>query len=111
MMDSGVTRPLTGWQRAHVLSAAQYVRELLHKTPEDLKARSVYDGLLEVLEPTRRLARQHREQAPASYGSMWEQRSGRERRAGERRLFDIGPADGRERRRAQRRNGRERRNA
>jgi hypothetical protein len=112
MADSGTARPLTGWQRAHVLSAAQYVRELLQKAPEDAKARSVYDALLEVLEPTRRLARQHRERALGSVGSMWEQRSGRDRRAGgERRMFAIGPPDGRERRFVQRRSGRERRNA
>lgn len=111
MTDSGMARPLTGWQRAHVVSAAQYVRELLLKAPEDAKARSVYDGLLEVLEPTRRAARQHQEQAPGSAGSMWEQRTGRDRRTSERRLFEIGPPAGRERRRTGRRSGRERRNA
>ncbi len=66
MADSGSTRPLTGWQRANVLAAAQYIRELLLKTPTDAKGRAIYDGLLEVLEPARRVARQQREMAEAA---------------------------------------------
>jgi hypothetical protein len=111
MADSGIMRPLTGWQRANVLAAAQYVRELLLKTPGDLKGRAVYDGLLEVLEPTRRVVRQQREMAEAAKAAarIRELRSGRERRAIERRKMNVGPPGGEERRRRERRTGRDRR--
>jgi hypothetical protein len=111
MADSGITRPLTGWQRAHVLAAAQYVRDLLLKTPTDAKGRAVYEGLLEVLEPTRRVARQQREMAEAAKAAVRirELRSGRERRASERRTVNLGAPGSGERRRSQRRSGRDRR--
>ena len=113
MADSGAPRSLTGWQRAQVLSAAQYVRELALRAPGDERARAVYEGLLEVLEPTRRVARQYREQheAAAVRGSMWDQRSGRDRRAADRRMMDATPPAGGERRGPQRRSGRDRRAA
>ena len=111
MSDPGMTRPLTGWQRANVLAAAQYVRDLLLKTPTDLKGRAVYEGLLEVLEPTRRVARQQREMAEAAKAAVRirEQRSGRERRASERRKVNLGAPGAGERRRSDRRSGRDRR--
>jgi len=111
MGDAGIMRPLTGWQRANVLAAAQYVRELLLKSPNDLKGRAVYEGLLEVLEPTRRLARQQREMAEAAKAAVRirEQRSGRERRGTERRKVSLGAPAGVERRKRERRSGRDRR--
>jgi hypothetical protein len=111
MADSGILRPLTGWQRANVLAAAQYVRELLLKTPGDLKGRAVYDGLLEVLEPARRVARQQREMAEAAKAAVRirELRSGRERRGSDRRKMNLGPPGEQERRRGERRTGRDRR--
>lgn len=111
MGDSGILRPLTGWQRANVLAAAQHIRELIVKTPDDTKARAVYDGLLEVLEPARRVARQQRELADAAKAAarVREMRSGRERRASERRRLNVDPPGGQERRRGERRSGRDRR--
>jgi hypothetical protein len=111
MSDPGIVRPLTGWQRANVLAAAQYVRELLLKTPTDLKGRAVYEGLLEVLEPTRRVARQQREMAEAAKAAarVRELRSGRERRTADRRKVNQGAPKSGERRRAERRSGRDRR--
>jgi hypothetical protein len=111
MSDPGIVRPLTGWQRANVLAAAQYVRELLLKTPADLKGRAVYEGLLEVLEPTRRATRQQREMADAAKAAarIRELRSGRERRAADRRKADMGAPKSGERRRGERRSGRDRR--
>ena len=113
MSESEIAKPLTGWQRAHVLSAAEYLRERAARTPGDKRARAVYEGLLEVLEPTRHVARQYREQHdPATIGgSMWDQRSGRDRRVSDRRMMDTPPAAGGERRGAQRRSGRDRRTA
>lgn len=111
MSDSGIMRPLTGWQRANVLAAAQYIRELLLKTPADAKGRAVYDGLLEVLEPARRVSRQQREMAESAKAAarIREQRSGRERRAADRRKVSLGPPASGERRRGERRSGRDRR--
>jgi hypothetical protein len=111
MGDTGIMRPLAGWQRANVLAAAQYVRELLLKTPNDTRGRAVYDGLLEVLEPTRRLARQQREMAQAAKAAVpiREMRSGRERRMTDRRKVNLPPPGGQERRKAERRSGRDRR--
>jgi hypothetical protein len=84
---------------------------VLLKTPTDLKGRAVYEGLLEVLEPTRRVARQQREMADAAKAAarIREQRSGRERRAAERRKVSLGAPAAGERRRTERRSGRDRR--
>jgi hypothetical protein len=111
MNDPGSVRPLSGWQRAHIVSAAEYVRDVARENPRDGRARAVYDGLLEVLEPSRRMARQYHERYPpsAGAGSMWDQRSGRERRLTDRRGTDAGPVLEEERRRAQRRSGADRR--
>src|SRR5688572_29035311 len=110
MSDPGSVRPLGGWQRAYIVSAAEYVRDLARKTPGDERARAVYEGLIEVLEPSRRMARQYRERHPTTIvGSMWDQRSGRERRLADRRSTHAGPAVEIERREAQRRSGGDRR--
>ena len=110
MSDAGAGRTLTGWQRAYVLAAAKYVREQALKTPEDEHARSVYAALLEVLEPARRVRRQQREgRGPRAGGSMWDQRSGVERRVAERRTTDGAPPAGGNRRTRDRRSARDRR--
>jgi hypothetical protein len=103
-------RRLTGWQRAHVYLAAEYMRELTVKRPDEEKARAVYEALLDVLEPARRAARHRRgDVSSAASGSMWERRSARERRVITRRTQSAPPAPGGERRRAHRRSGRDRR--
>jgi hypothetical protein len=108
--DLESARALTGWQRAHVLAAAQYLGEIVLKSPADNRARSAHQGLLDVLEPTRRVSRQPVDRrAPAGRGSMWDRRSGEERRANDRRMTNAAPAAGGERRRVQRRSGRDRR--
>ena len=111
MTEPQTFKLLTGWQRAYVLSAAQYVRDIALRTPHDERARAVYAGLLEVLEPTRRVVREHREQRQTlrATGSMWDQRSGGERRLADRRALGGRPSDGVERRTAERRSGRDRR--
>ena len=110
MGDSRILRPLTGWQRANVLAAAQHIRELILKSPTDAKARAVYEGLLEVLEPARRVTRQQREMAESAKAAVRvrEPRTGRDRRTAERRRQGLGPP-GEERRRGERRSGRDRR--
>jgi hypothetical protein len=103
--------PLSGWQRANVLAAAQFLREVLSRAPADSKAQLVYDGLLEVLEPARRVIRQQREVAAARAAvPIREQRSGADRRTGRdrRAAAPAVPATG-ERRKAERRKGDRRR--
>jgi hypothetical protein len=103
---------MAGWQRANVLAAAQFLREIVSRMPDDAKAQVVYQGLLEVLEPARRAVRQQRELAEAARSSVTlrEKRAGAERRRVERRRVNLGPPKGVERRKTDRRNGRDRRN-
>ena len=110
-MSVGSPTPMAGWQRANVLAAAQYLRDLVARAPDDVKAQSVYQGLLEVLEPSRRTVRQQRELSDAARESvrLREKRAGAERRAAERRRVNLGPPAA-ERRSIERRTGRDRRN-
>jgi hypothetical protein len=103
---------MSGWQRANVLAAAQYLRDIVSRSPGDLKAHAVYQGLLEVLEPARRAIRQQRELSEAARSSvmMREKRTGAERRRTDRRRVNLGPPAGVERRKTDRRSGRDRRN-
>ena len=101
---------MAGWQRANVLAAAQYLRDIVIRQPDDVKLHAVYEGLLEVLEPARRTIRQQRELSEAARLSVVsrEKRTGIERRRGDRRRVNLG-ASGGERRKGQRRASRERR--
>ena len=113
-MSVGSPTPMAGWQRANVLAAAQYLREIVSRSPDDMKAQAVYQGLLEVLEPARRAIRQQRELSEAARSSVTlrEKRSGPERRRTDRRRVNLGPPKGLgERRKTDRRSGRDRRRA
>jgi hypothetical protein len=109
-MSLGSSTPMAGWQRANVLAAAQYLRDVVAGRPHDVKAQAVYEGLLEVLEPARRTLRQQRELTEAARLSVMsrEKRTG-ERRRGDRRRVNLGSPSGGERRKSQRRTVRERR--
>ena len=112
MAGSEIMKPPTGWQRANVLAAAQYLRDILQRIPDDAKARVIYEGLLEVLEPARRARRQQQVMATAASAAVpiRERRSGRERRLGiDRRKVNPGPPGGVEHRKEGRRSGRDRR--
>ena len=110
-MSVGSSTPMAGWQRANVLAAAQYLRDIVSRSPNDAKAQAVYQGLLEVLEPARRTLRQQRELSEAARSSVTlrEKRSGAERRRTDRRRVNLGPPKGVERRKNERRTGRDRR--
>jgi hypothetical protein len=69
------------WQRANVIAAAAYFREILTREPDNIRVRALYDGLLEVLDPTRRAVRLQRELASATTAAKAERRT-RERRSG-----------------------------
>jgi hypothetical protein len=111
MADSGVFRinPLQGWQREAILKAAQLLRDRFGNPPVDLQARSAHDGLLEVLDPSRRTIRLQKELSEATRKATMTERAerrARERRASDRRKVNLGPPPGTpERRKGERRAG------
>ena len=106
------TPALQGWQRTNVVAAANCLREQISRTPDDPRLRNAYQGLLDLLDPSRLLARKQREQADAARHAataIKAERRAAERRAADRRKANLGPATGEERRTAERR-ARDRRN-
>ncbi len=106
--------PLQAWQRANLVAAINYVGEIIGRSPGDVRAKAVYEGLLEVLDPSRRLMRAQREMADAArtaaLSAKNERRQGERRRGAERRRADSGPPGGGERRAGRdRRTGHDRR--
>ena len=116
MAESGVFRTpaLQGWQRANVVAAANYLRDLLARTPDDPRLRATYEGLLDLLEPSRMLARRQREMAAAAKQAAAvikvERRRSGDRRATDRRVAKAETPFTPERRSGQdRRSGKDRR--
>lgn len=103
------------WQQANIQAAAAYLRERIAAGATDARTRSIYEGLLEVLDPNRRAVRQRRELTESSKAvpvhSNRERRGSPERRAREgRRKVNLGPPATVERRTGNdRRTGRDRR--
>ena len=99
------------WQRANIQAAVAYVRERIASGADDARTRAVHEGLLDVLDPTRRTARMQREAAESAKAAVVVQaardrRTESERRRGrERRQTISNPPGG-----VERRTGRERRN-
>ena len=105
------------WQQANIQAAAAYMRGLIAVGATDARTKAVYEGLLEVLDPPRRASRVQRESAQAAKAAVAvkaerDRRAAAERRSlRDRRLADLGPPGGIERRRASdRRTGGDRRN-
>jgi hypothetical protein len=100
------------WQRANIQAAASYLREVIAKGA-DARAKLVYEGLLDVLDPARRTARLQRERAAVAASvpvpPARERRATHERRSAERRKADVGSPTGLDRRQRERRSGRDRR--
>ena len=117
MAESGIFRTpaLQGWQRTNVIAAANCLREQIVRNPDDPRLRAAYEGLLDLLDPSRLLARKQREQAEAARHAataVKNERRRQERRSGERRKASLGPPPpGTERRQAERRSARDRRRA
>ena len=106
------TPALQGWQRANVLAAANCMREQIARTPDDAKLIAAYEGLLDLLDPARLVARRQREQATAARqaaAAIKTERRRSERRAAERRKANVGPPGSERRIGAERRSGRDRR--
>jgi hypothetical protein len=111
--NAGRGAALDLWQRQAVLAAASLLRDRFSATPDDQRARTVHDALLEVVEPTRRAVRLQREMSSAASSAavtLRSERRGRGRRAGtDRRVWEFGPPRGIERRLDERRAANERR--
>lgn len=103
------TPALQGWQRSNVVAAAKALREQIARTPDDQKLRGAYEGLLDLLDPSRLLVRKQRDQkemadaARHAATAIKNERRAAERRAADRRKANLGPPRGVERRAAQRR--------
>jgi hypothetical protein len=67
------------WQRANIAAATAYLREVLARDPDNARVKAIYEGLLDVVEPTRRNERQ---QGAAGAPQGLERRSGGNRRSG-----------------------------
>ena len=106
----------SNWQRANIQAAATYLRERILSGVNDPKTKAIYEGLLEVLDPTRRATRLQREAASAAKAAVTV-KPARERRAtsdrrgsNDRRRMNLGSPTGAERRAGkERRTGRDRR--
>lgn len=72
---------LTPWQRANILAALNYLKDI-GRLGQNPQAQLLAQGLMEVLEPSRRTIRLQREAAQAATAGA---HAGRERRARERR--------------------------
>lgn len=106
------TPALQGWQRANVLAAANCMREQIAKTPGDAKLAAAYEGLLDLLDPARVLARRQREQANAARqaaSAIKAERRQTERRSGDRRKVNLGSPGPERRGGLDRRSGKDRR--
>ena len=96
---------LTPWQRSNILAAVNYLKES-GKLVHNPQAVALAQGLMEVLDPSRRTIRLQREAAQAATAGAQagrERRMGRERRGGDRRKQQL-PFQG-----SDRRTGRDRR--
>ena len=109
MADAGIFRiGHQVWQRANITAAAAYLREVLAREPDNIRVKVLHDGLLDVIDPTRRVLRQQRELA--TIAGMAKQRRAAERRAArERREVNQGPPGSERRAGKERRSGRDRR--
>ena len=103
------------WQSANIKAAAAYLRERIAAGDDTARTRAIYDGLLEVVDPTRRATRVQREMAStaktaAAVKAERERRAAERRRQADRRKTNLGNPIGAERRQAERRAVSDRRN-
>jgi len=105
------------WQGDNIKAAAAFLRERIAAGDTTPRTRAIYEGLLDVLDPTRRATRVQRElhdtakkTAAAAIKAERERRAKERRQADRRKPPNLGSPTGVERRRAERRSGRDRRN-
>ena len=100
------------WQRANIEAAVAYVRDRIEAGADDTRTKAVHEGLLDVLDPTRVTARMgHDAEDSAEAARVQKRRAQIERRGHhDRRLVNLGPPSGIERRSGtDRRSGKDRR--
>ncbi len=103
------------WERSSIEAAAAYLREMIEAGASDVRTRSVYEGLLDVLDPTRHATRIQRAAAADAAAAIMhgtrDRRSRMDRRGRtDRRLINLGPpATGERRSGHERRTGTDRR--
>src|SRR4051812_41891395 len=73
------------WQRTSVQAAAAYMRDRIASGSDDVRTKAVYEGLLDVLDPTRRTARLQRESAESAKAAVVVQTARERRNQNERR--------------------------
>ena len=106
------TPALQAWQRANIVAAANCMREQIARTPGDAKLMAAYEGLLDLLDPSRVIARRQREQASAARqaaAALKAERRRIERRTTDRRTMSHGSPGPERRTGTERRSGRDRR--
>ena len=109
MADAGIFRiGHQVWQRANITAAAAFLREVLAREPDNIRVKVLHDGLLDVIDPTRRVLRQQRELATVA-GIAKQRRAAERRAARERREVNQGPSGPERRAGKERRSGRDRR--
>jgi hypothetical protein len=85
------------WQRVHILATVNYLHDRIHAGARDARTRAIYEGLLDVLDPSRREGRLQKELARAVHPkpAKVERRLGTDRRSGQdRRKRNIGNPEG-----------------
>ena len=88
------------WERSAIEAAAAYLREMIEAGATDVRTQSVYEGLLDVLDPTRHASRIELAVSADAFAviqySMRERRGKIDRRGHtDRRLINLGaPATG-----------------
>jgi hypothetical protein len=106
------------WQSATVLAAATYVRERIHAGDNHAHTKAIYEGLLDLLDPNRRVARMQLVTGAAKIAAATaaatqaerDRRAIERRRRPDRRKANLGAPAGVERRASRdRRAGRDRR--
>src|SRR5271156_356675 len=105
------------WQSTSIQAAATFLRERIAAGDNSPRTKAIYDGLLEVLDPTRRTLRVQRElatvtkhAAAAAMKTERDRRAAERRRAADRRKMNLGSPTGVERRQGERRSRADRRN-
>ena len=86
------------WEQSAIEAAAEYLRELIDAGTADDRAASVYNGLVDVLDPVRYATRVQRalalDAALALVRAGLDRRQPVSRRRGERRLANVGSLNG-----------------
>jgi hypothetical protein len=93
------------WQSSNIQAAAAFLRERIAGGDQSPRTKAIYNGLLEVLDPTRRATRLQREMAASARGAAAaavkaerDRRNAEGRRRADRRKVNLGSSLRKERR-------------